>query len=63
MYPQFQGEYTFILLPSYSLRHNSIEADIDAYLRNREYYPVGTFDETSDGNGNKNSIARHILFG
>ncbi|MBA3613528.1 MAG: c-type cytochrome, partial [Nitrospirales bacterium] len=30
----------------------STEEDVDAYLNNRESYPVGTFDDTSDGNGN-----------
>ncbi|MCA1603945.1 MAG: hypothetical protein LC775_00320, partial [Acidobacteria bacterium] len=30
----------------------STEAEIDAYLTNRAFYPVGTFDETHDGNGN-----------
>ncbi len=30
----------------------STEAEVDAYLTNREFYPVGTFDETHDGNGN-----------
>lgn len=34
------------------LTPDSTEAEVDAYLKNREYYPVGTFDETSDGNGN-----------
>lgn len=30
----------------------STEAEVDAYLRNPAYYPVGTFDETQDGIGN-----------
>jgi mono/diheme cytochrome c family protein len=34
------------------MRPNSTEAEIDAYLSNPEFYPVGTFDETHDGNGN-----------
>ncbi|MDQ6735526.1 MAG: hypothetical protein M3Z35_15640, partial [Nitrospirota bacterium] len=34
------------------LTPESSEADVDAYLKNRAFYPVGTFDETSDGNGN-----------
>lgn len=34
------------------LTPDSTEAEVDAYLKNREYYPVGTFDETSDGIGN-----------
>lgn len=31
---------------------DSTEAEVDAYLSNPAYYPVGTFDETQDGNGN-----------
>jgi len=34
------------------LTENSTEAEVDAYLRNPKFYPVGTFDETSDGIGN-----------
>ncbi|MDQ6735532.1 MAG: hypothetical protein M3Z35_15670, partial [Nitrospirota bacterium] len=34
------------------LTKDSTEAEVDAYLKNREFYPVGTFDETQDGNGN-----------
>ncbi len=30
---------------------NSLESDVDAYLRNKDYYPVGTFDDSVDGNG------------
>jgi len=30
----------------------SSEAEVDAYLSNPAYYPVGTFDETQDGIGN-----------
>lgn len=30
---------------------SSTEAEVDAYLRNPEYYPVGMFDDTFDGNG------------
>lgn len=30
----------------------STEAEVDAYLTNPEFYPVGTFDETQDGVGN-----------
>jgi len=29
----------------------STEAEVDAYLTNKQYYPVGTFDDTVDGNG------------
>ena len=31
---------------------DSTEAQVDAYLSNPAYYPVGTFDETQDGHGN-----------
>ncbi len=31
---------------------SSTEAEVDAYLANPEFYPVGTFDETQDGHGN-----------
>ncbi|HJU03522.1 MAG TPA: hypothetical protein VJ692_00115 [Nitrospiraceae bacterium] len=34
------------------LTPESTEEEVDAYLKNRDFYPVGTFDETSDGNGN-----------
>ena len=33
------------------LTGNSTEADFDAYFGNPEYYPVGMFDDTFDGNG------------
>ena len=33
------------------LTETSSEADVDAYLSNPEYYPVGMFDDTFDGNG------------
>lgn len=31
---------------------NSSEAEVDAYLSNPKYYPIGTFDDSPDGNGN-----------
>ncbi len=34
------------------MRPTSTEKDVDEYLSNPKFYPVGTFDETSDGNGN-----------
>lgn len=34
------------------IRKDSTEAEVDAYLKNPEFYPRGTFDETSDGIGN-----------
>ena len=33
------------------LTPNSTEADVDAYLSNPNYYPVGMFDDSPDGNG------------
>ena len=33
------------------LTENSSEAEVDAYLRNPAFYPVGMFDDTFDGNG------------
>jgi mono/diheme cytochrome c family protein len=34
------------------LTKTSTEAEFDAYFSNPAYYPVGTFDDTVDGNGN-----------
>lgn len=34
------------------LTKESTEADVDAYLSNPAYFPVGMFDDTPDGNGN-----------
>ena len=33
------------------LTENSTEADVDAYLTNKNFYPIGMFDDTIDGNG------------
>ena len=33
------------------LTETSTEAEVDAYLKNPAYYPVGMFDDTFDGNG------------
>ncbi len=33
------------------LTENSSEADVDAYLSNPQFYPIGMFDDTFDGNG------------
>lgn len=33
------------------LTENSTEAEVDAYLKNKAFYPVGMFDDTVDGNG------------
>ena len=34
------------------LTEDSTEAEVDAYLSNPTYYPVGMFDDSLDGNGN-----------
>lgn len=34
------------------IRKDSTEAEVDAYLKNSQFYPRGTFDETQDGIGN-----------
>ena len=54
VYPNLQQTFLGISIgraPS-GLGPNSTEAEVDAYLSNPAYYPVGTFDETQDGNGN-----------
>jgi cytochrome c2 len=33
------------------LTENSTEAEVDAYLSNPKYYPIGMFDDSPDGNG------------
>ena len=35
----------------HGLKENSTEAEFDAYFSNPDYYPVGMFDDTPDGNG------------
>lgn len=53
-YPNLQAELggkTIGRAPK-GLTKDSTEAEVDAYLKNPEFYPVGTFDETADGNGN-----------
>ncbi|MBC7925027.1 MAG: hypothetical protein H7039_05150 [Bryobacteraceae bacterium] len=53
-YPNLQAELggkTIGRAPK-GLTKDSTEAEVDAYLTNPEFYPVGTFDETADGNGN-----------
>jgi hypothetical protein len=37
--------------PQKGLTENSTEEEVDAYLSNPEYYPVGMFDNSFDGNG------------
>lgn len=34
------------------LTAKSTEAEVDAYLSNPKFYPIGTFDDSPDGNGN-----------
>lgn len=38
------------------LTESSTEAEVDAYLKNKTYYPVGMFDDTYDGNGDQMHI-------
>ncbi|MBA2594987.1 MAG: hypothetical protein M3495_11425 [Pseudomonadota bacterium] len=61
-YPNLQQSFLGISLgraPS-GLGPDSTEAEVDAYLSNPAYYPVGTFDETQDGHGN--SVKNTPLF-
>ncbi|MEJ7848714.1 MAG: hypothetical protein WKF92_11570 [Pyrinomonadaceae bacterium] len=54
IYPNLQQTFLGISIgraPS-GLGPNSTEEEVDAYLSNPAFYPVGTFDETQDGNGN-----------
>ena len=39
------------------LRRDATEAEVDAYLTNKAYWPVGTHDDTPDGIGNSVVIA------
>jgi len=39
------------------LTAKSTEAEFDAYFSNPKYYPIGTFDDSPDGNGNSVHIA------
>ncbi len=53
-YPNLQQTFLGVSIgraPS-GLGPKSTEAEVDAYLSNPAYYPIGTFDETQDGNGN-----------
>ena len=62
LYPLLQlalkanGGKTFGRAPK-GLTETSTEADVDAYLSNPQYYPVGMFDDTFDGNGDPMHIA------
>ncbi len=38
------------------LKPNATEAEVDAYLSNPKYFPIGTFDDTPDGIGNSIQI-------
>jgi len=61
-YPNLQltlGGKTIGRAPT-GLTPDSSEADVDAYLSNPTFYPVGTFDETQDGIGN--SVMNTPLF-
>lgn len=55
-YPMLQlalkanGGKTFGRAPK-GLTVNSTEAEVDAYLSNPQYYPIGMFDDSFDGNG------------
>ena len=48
---QANGGKTFGRAPK-GITDKSTEAEVDAYLSNPAYYPVGMFDDTFDGNGN-----------
>ncbi len=53
-YPNLQlelGGKTIGRAPT-GIRRDSTEEEVDAFLKNAEYYPRGTFDETQDGIGN-----------
>lgn len=61
-YPNLQvtlGGKTIGRAPN-GLTAESTEAEVDAYLSNPAFYPVGTFDETQDGHGN--SVINTPLF-
>ncbi|HZH63584.1 MAG TPA: hypothetical protein VEY10_01745 [Flavisolibacter sp.] len=53
-YPNMQQIFLGISIgrAARGMRPSSTEKEVDEYLSNPEFYPVGTFDETSDGNGN-----------
>lgn len=61
-YPNLQltlGGKTIGRAPS-GITATSTEEEVDAYLSNPQYYPIGTFDETQDGIGN--SVVNQPLF-
>jgi cytochrome c2 len=54
VYPNLQQTFVGVSIgraPS-GLGPDSTEEEVDAYLSNPAFYPIGTFDETQDGNGN-----------
>ncbi len=59
LYPTLQhdlgGGKTIGRAPKGLTIHSS-EAEVDAYLTNPKYYPIGTFDDTPDGFGNSVQI-------
>ncbi len=62
VYPNLQvtlGGKTIGRAPT-GLTPDSTEAEVDAYLSNPQFYPIGTFDETQDGHGN--SVINTPLF-
>ena len=61
-YPNLQQTFLGVSIgrASSPLGPESTEAEVDAYLTNPAIYPVGTFDETQDGNGN--SVKNTPLF-
>ena len=55
LYPTLQldqGGKAIGRVPKYRLTKDSTEAQVDAYLNDPKAYPVGTFDDSPDGNGN-----------
>jgi hypothetical protein len=54
IYPNLQQRFLGVSIgrASSAMGPNSTEAEVDAYLSDPANYPVGTFDETQDGNGN-----------
>ncbi len=53
-YPNMQQIFAGVSIgrAARGMRPNSTEAEVDEYLSDPKLYPIGTFDETSDGNGN-----------
>jgi mono/diheme cytochrome c family protein len=53
-YPNLQQIFVGVSIgrAARGMRPTSTEKEVDEYLSNPKLYPVGTFDETSDGNGN-----------